>query len=158
MHRLPLKYESEGIKKITSILHLLIAAYNDPSITLAVDELDAGIYEYLLGELLRIMQNSGKGQLIFTSHNLYPLETLESNSIVFTTTNPSARYTRIKSVRATNNLRSMYLREVILGSDDDAALYEETNVSEIAHAMRVVGKRMESLSLAEDASPEVSNG
>lgn len=158
MQRLPLKYESEGIKKITSILHLLIAAYNNPSITLAVDELDAGIYEYLLGELLRIMQNSGKGQLIFTSHNLYPLETLESNSIVFTTTNPGARYTRIKSVRATNNLRSMYLREVILGSDDDAALYEETNVSEIAHAMRVVGKRMESISLAEDASVEVSNG
>ena len=158
MHRLPLKYESEGIKKITSILHLLIAAYNDPSITLAVDELDAGIYEYLLGELLRIMQNSGKGQLIFTSHNLYPLETLESNSIVFTTTNPSARYTRIKSVRATNNLRSMYLREVILGSDDDATLYEETNVSEIAHAMRVVGKRMESISLSEDAPLEVSNG
>ena len=158
MHRLPLKYESEGIKKITSILHLLIAAYNDPSITLAVDELDAGIYEYLLGELLRIMQNSGKGQLIFTSHNLYPLETLESNSIVFTTTNSSTRYTRIKSVRATNNLRSMYLREVILGSDDDAALYEETNVSEIAHAMRVVGKRMESISLSDDAPSEVSNG
>ena len=158
MHLLPLKYESEGIKKITSILHLLIAAYNDPSITLAIDELDAGIYEYLLGELLRIMQNSGKGQLIFTSHNLYPLETLESNSIVFTTTNPRDRYTRIKNVRATNNLRSMYLREVILGSDDDAALYEETNVSEIAHAMRVVGKSMESISPREDAAPEVSNG
>ena len=61
-------------------------------------------------------------------------------------------------MRATNNLRSMYLREVILGSDDDEALYEETNVSEIAHAMRIVGKRMESISLAEDASVEVSNG
>ena len=158
MHRLPLKYESEGIKKITSILHLLIAAYNNPSITLAIDELDSGIYEYLLGELLRIMQNSGKGQLIFTSHNLYPLETLESNSIVFTTTDPCARYTRIKSVRVTNNLRSMYLREVILGSDGDAALYEETNVSEIAHAMRVVGKRMERISLSEGASSEVSDG
>ena len=158
LHLLPLKYESEGIKKIISVLHLLIAAYNSPSITLAIDELDSGIYEYLLGELLRIMQKSGKGQLIFTSHNLYPLETLESNSIVFTTTNPSARYTRIKSVRATNNLRSMYLREVILGSDDDVSLYEETNVSEIAHAMRVVGKRMESLSLSGDASSEVSNG
>lgn len=158
LHRLPLKYESEGIKKITSILHLLIATYNDPSITLAIDELDSGIYEYLLGELLRIMQNSGKGQLIFTSHNLYPLETLESNSIVFTTTDPSARYTRIKSVRATNNLRSMYLREVILGSADDAALYEETSVSEIAHAMRVVGKRMESIARKEDTSSEVPNG
>lgn len=52
----------------------------------------------------------------------------------------------------------MYLREVILGSDNDVSLYEETNVSEIAHAMRVVGKRMESLSLSGDASSEVSNG
>ena len=69
-----------------------------------------------------VMQKSGMGQLIFTSHKLYPLVTLESNSIVFTTTNPSARYTRIKSVRATNNLRSMYMREVILGSDHDVSL------------------------------------
>ena len=157
-HYLPMKYESDGIKKITSILHLLIATYNNPSITLAIDELDSSIYEYLLGELLRVMQNSGKGQLIFTSHNLYPLETLDSNSIIFTTTNPSARYTRIKSVRATNNLRSMYLREVILGSDDDTVLYEETNIFEIAHAMRTVGKSIESLSFLEDISPEVSNG
>ena len=52
----------------------------------------------------------------------------------------------------------MYLREVILGSDDGASLYEETNVSEIAHAMRIVGKRMERLSLSRDASSEVSNG
>ena len=148
----------EGIKKITSILHLLIAAYNDPSITLAVDELDAGIYEYLLGELLRIMQNSGKGQLIFTSHNLYPLETLESNSIVFTTTNPSARYTRIKVCGQQIICAPCICVKSFLGSDDDAALYEETNVSEIAHAMRVVGKRMESISLSDDAPSEVSNG
>lgn len=157
IHRLPLKYESEGIKKITSILHLLIAAYNDPSITLAIDELDAGIYEYLLGEILHIMQNSGKGQLIFTSHNLYPLETLESCSIVFTTTNREERYTRIGSVRATNNLRSMYLREIILGSNCEETLYEETSESEIAHAMRVVGKQMESITLKESTS-EVPNG
>jgi len=44
-HRLPLKYESEGIKKITSILQLLIAAYNNPSITLTIDEL-AMYYQY----------------------------------------------------------------------------------------------------------------
>lgn len=157
-HQLPLKYESEGIKKITSILHLLIAAYNTPSITLAVDELDSGIYEYLLGELLRIMQNSGKGQLIFTSHNLYPLETLNSSSIIFTTTNPKARYTRIKNVRATNNLRSMYLREVILGSDDNDTLYEETSVAEIAHAMRIAGPNMKQISIEDHASLEADDG
>lgn len=42
--QLPLKYESEGIKKIISILHLFICAYNSPGITLAIDELDSGIY------------------------------------------------------------------------------------------------------------------
>ena len=98
------------------------------TITLAIDELDSGIYEYLLGELLRIMQNSGKGQLIFTSHNLYPLETLESSSIVFTTTNVDDRYTRIGSVRATNNLRSMYLREVILGCRPQSELRQALRI------------------------------
>ena len=157
MHQLPLKYESEGIKKITSILHLLIAAYNNPSITLAIDELDSGIFEYLLGELLRVIQNSGKGQLIFTSHNLYPLETLKNRSIVFTTTNANDRYTRFKNVGNTSNLRSMYLREVVLGGNDDVALYEETSMSEIAHAMRIVNKRMEDIVLME-TTPEVSDG
>lgn len=64
---IPLKYESEGIKKIVSILQLLIVVYNRPSITVAIDELDAGVFEYLLGELLRIISEKGKGQLLFTS-------------------------------------------------------------------------------------------
>ena len=44
-----LRYESEGIKRIISILGVLIAAYNQPSVCLAIDELDSGIFEYLLG-------------------------------------------------------------------------------------------------------------
>lgn len=153
---LPLKYESEGIKKIISILHLLIAAYNNPSITLAIDELDSGIYEYLLGELLRIMQSSGRGQLVFTSHNLYPLETLNNNSIVFTTVNPEARYTRLTNVKTSNNLRLRYLREIALGSDTEDALYSETSSAEIAHAMRKAG--MSASTLVVNATEDSSNG
>ena len=78
---IPFRYESEGIKKIVSILQLLIVVYNNPSITVAVDELDAGIFEYLLGELLHIISEKGKGQLIFTSHNLRPLETLDKGFV-----------------------------------------------------------------------------
>ena len=85
---IPFQYESEGIKKIVSILQLLIVVYNNPSITVAVDELDAGIFEYLLGEILNIISEKGKGQLIFTSHNLRPLETLDKGFIAFTTTSP----------------------------------------------------------------------
>lgn len=42
----------------------------------SIDELDAGIFEYMLGELLDIFGKSAKGQLIFTSHNLRALEML----------------------------------------------------------------------------------
>lgn len=136
---LPLKYESEGIKKIISFLHLFISAYNNPGITLAIDELDSGIYEYLLGELLKIMQISGKGQLIFTSHNLHPLEMLDSDCIVFTTTNPKRRYVRAAKIKPSNNLRLCYYRTITLGSDSGEELYNETNSIEIAHAMRKIG-------------------
>ena len=45
------RYESEGIKRIISLLNYLIALYNYPQICLVVDELDSGIFEYLLGEI-----------------------------------------------------------------------------------------------------------
>lgn len=52
---IPLRYESDGIKMFISILHLLIVVYNTPAITVAVDVLDSGFFEYLLVELLRMM-------------------------------------------------------------------------------------------------------
>ena len=67
---IPMQYESEGIKKLISVLQLLIAIYNKPSMTVAIDELDSGVFEYLLGEILRIHAEKGNGQLVFTSHNL----------------------------------------------------------------------------------------
>jgi len=134
-----LKYESEGIKKIISILQLLIVVYNQPSITVAVDELDAGVFEYLLGELLRIISEKGKGQLIFTSHNLRPLETLDKGFIAFTTVNPENRYIRLNNVKENNNLRDLYYRDIMLG-DQNEMLYEPTNNAEISFAFREAGE------------------
>ncbi|MDO5775542.1 MAG: AAA family ATPase [Eubacteriales bacterium] len=136
---IPLKYESEGIKKIISILQLLIVVYNRSSITVAIDELDAGIFEYLLGELLRIISEKGKGQLIFTSHNLRPLETLDRGFIAFTTTNPSHRYIRMSNIKDSNNLRDFYFRDIILGEQSEE-VYDSTNNAEIALAFREAGE------------------
>lgn len=135
---IPLQYESEGIKKLISILQLLIVIYNKPSITVAIDELDSGIFEYLLGEILRIIAEKGKGQLVFTSHNLRPLETLDKRFIAFTTTNPQNRYIRMSHVKTTNNLRDFYYRDIILGEQKEP-VYEPTNNSEIAMAFREAG-------------------
>lgn len=136
--KIPLQYESEGIKKLISVLQLLIVIYNKPSMTIAIDELDSGIFEYLLGEVLRIIAEKGKGQLFFTSHNLRPLETLDKSFIAFTTTNPQNRYIRMNNVKPSNNLRDFYYRDIVLGEQNEQ-VYEPTNNSEIAMAFREAG-------------------
>lgn len=136
---IPFCYESEGIKKIVSILQLLIVVYNHPSVTVAVDELDGGVFEYLLGELLNIISEKGKGQLIFTSHNLRPLETIDKGFIAFTTTNPEKRYIRLTNVKGTNNLRDFYYRDIVLGEQSEQ-IYNPTNNFEIALAFREAGE------------------
>ena len=136
--RIPIRYESEGIKKIISILSALIAMYNNKSICMIVDELDSGIYEFLLGELLKVIDDGGKGQLIFTSHNLRPLEILKKDSVYFTTTNPRNRYIHFSKVKPTHNLRSLYLRSINLGGQKEN-LYNETDELEIRRAFRLAG-------------------
>ncbi len=139
---IPIRMESEGIIKIISILNVLIQAFGNPSICLVIDELDAGIFEYMLGELLDIFGKSAKGQLIFTSHNLRALEMLDKESIMFSTVNPSNRYIHMKSVKESNNLRSMYIRSITLGGQDET-IYEETDSLKIARAFRKAGRSLQ---------------
>lgn len=136
---IPLLFESEGIKKIISILSLLISVYNNPSTFLAVDELDAGVFEFLLGEILEIIEEKANGKLLFTSHNLRPLEMIKKESLIFTTTNPENRYTRLSGLQTNNNPRSVYLRSISLGGQKDP-IYQETNHFKIARAFRKAGK------------------
>lgn len=136
---IPLKYESEGIKKILSVLNLLIAVYNQPGICVAIDELDAGVYEYLLGELLEVLEKNGKGQLVFTSHNLRPLEMINKAALVFTTTNEDNRYIRLSNVKKNNNMRDLYLRSINLGGQSEE-IYAATSDFEIGRAFRKAGR------------------
>ena len=139
MKEIPIRMESEGIIKIISILNALIQAFGNPSICLVIDELDSGIFEYMLGELLDIFKKSAKGQLIFTSHNLRALEMIDKESIMFSTTNPNNRYIHMKNVRESNNLRNMYIRSITLGGQSEE-IYEETDSLKIARAFRKAGR------------------
>ena len=135
---IPLRFESDGIRKMISCLQLIISAYNNPGITVAIDELDAGVFEYLLGELLIIMEETGQGQFIFTSHNLRPLEVINKKFLYFTTINPENRYIKLKYVRDKNNLRDTYFREIIFGGQDEE-LYNNTKRYRLAAALRKAG-------------------
>lgn len=113
----------------------LINAYNNEDALLVIDELDAGIYEFLLGEIVKAFANGGKGLLIFTSHNLRPLEVLSYKNIIFTTLNEKRRYIVPKSIKETNNLRDVYIRKMQLGGESEA-LFEPMTSGEIRRAFR----------------------
>ena len=134
--KLPLRDESDGVRRIISLLSLLTAAFNDSSLTLAIDEFDAGIFEYIWGELLEMFAKDGVGQLIFTAHNLRPLEVISKKYLFFTSTDPKDRYVQLKSIARTNNMRNVYFRQIEHGNEEK--VYNETKHEEIIKALRSV--------------------
>lgn len=132
------RYESEGIKRLISLLSYLISVYNNFSVCLVVDELDSGIFEYLLGELLGVFQNEMKGQLIFTSHNLRALEKLNYKNIICSTTNPENRYITLTGVGTNNNNRDFYIKSLTIGGQKEE-LYDDSELDSIGYAFRKAG-------------------
>ena len=127
------------IIKIVCILADYIVAFNQGSTTLVVDEFDSGVFEYLLGELLQIFESAGKGQFIFTSHNLRPLEVIDKKFIRFTTADPYNRYYKLPNVGGTRNLRDLYLRSVQLGGQD-VEIYRKTKSFKMIKALKKAGE------------------
>lgn len=130
---IPLKYESAGIRKIISILDLMISMYHHQDICVVVDELDSGVSEILLGELLSILHDHAEGQLIFTSHNLRPLEAVDEWCAFFSTANPKRRFIRFTNIKGSNNLRDMFIRAAYSGGQDED-VYEDTDRMDIIWA------------------------
>lgn len=135
----PLRYESEGIRKLISMLGAIINFYNRAEAVTVIDEIDAGIFEYLLGECLQVLREGGKGQLLFTSHNLRPLEKLKKENLYFTTCNTENRFVKLVYVKQNNNLRDFYYRTVQLGGQTET-LYESTNLEELSIALAKAGQ------------------
>ncbi|MCL2560315.1 MAG: ATP-binding protein [Turicibacter sp.] len=136
---MPLFYESDGVKKIISILSVLVALFNNKNMFVVIDELDAGIYEFLLGELIDVLNRYGKGQFLFTSHNLRLLEVLNRENLMFTTTNENNRFITFKGVKQSNNIRDLYLRAIQVGGQSEE-VYAETDLFKIRRAFERAGR------------------
>lgn len=117
---IPIERESTGIIKIVSLLSALIYYIQDEKAIVVIDELDIHIFEYLLAIILDKISRYAKGQLIFTAHNLLPLEKLNWNSIIVSSKkDKEVVYTYLKGMSATTNLRNKYLRSQSLWSEEN---------------------------------------
>lgn len=127
--KLSITSESTGVIKLASLLSTLILYIKYKNITVIIDELDVHIFEYLLAVLLETLSHLAKGQLIFTGHNLLPMEKLGKDSIIITTkcdilngtsdNEKNVLYTFMKGVSGSTNLRQKYLRSQVLWSEDN---------------------------------------
>lgn len=141
-YELPLKYESDGIKKIISILFSYSRLFTDSCTTLVIDEFDSGVFEFLLGQILKATKEVSKGQFVFTSHNLRALEVLGNENIIFTTTNENERFIKFKNIKSNNNLRNVYYQTIILGGKSEQ-IYHKTSDVKLSRAFRMLGYKDE---------------
>ena len=81
--------------------------------------------------------------MIFTSHNLRPLEVISKDSIYFTTTNSENRYVQMKGVHSTNNLRNLYFREILTNSTQNEELYSGAKRYRLVNQIRQTGAQIE---------------
>src|SRR3712207_245764 len=112
---------STGIIKLVSLLSAMIYYVQDEGAIVAIDELDIHIFEYLLAMLLEKLSQYAKGQLIFTAHNLLPMEKLQKDSIIISTRNDKhdIEYTYLKGISKTTNLRQKYLKSQRMWSEEN---------------------------------------
>lgn len=134
---IPLQLESNGIKKIISILSGLIEAYTNEGCLMAIDEIDSGVFEYLLGEIVYAFDNFSNGQLIFTSHNMRILEKINYKNIFFTTTDNKNVFIQLKNVKENNNLRDLYYKYLANGDQYGNKLFDSVKTEELIANLRI---------------------
>lgn len=111
-------HESAGTQHILDIIRSLLGVFC--GVTVVYDEIDDGIHDLLLKNILESMIDDISGQLIITTHNTYMLESIDIKSVYLITVDYQGnkevkcldKYPRIQG---TNNPRVMYLKGLFGG-------------------------------------------
>ncbi len=136
---IPLFFESRGVKQMLSYVGDLIEVFNQEGTFIAIDELDSGVFEYLLGEVIDSFDNFALGQLLFTSHNFRILEKIKPSEVFFTTADENNKFVQPKYIKNNNNLRDVYYRLIVQG-DDRETYYNKTSSADISKIFSSLGK------------------
>ena len=118
MRTIAFSKESAGTQHILEIIRSLLGALC--GVTVVYDEIDNGIHDLLLKNVLESMVEDITGQLIITTHNTYMLETIDIKSVYLINVDYLGskvvkcldKYPRIQG---SNNPRIMYLKGLFGG-------------------------------------------
>lgn len=116
---IPFELESAGTQRVLYILRAIIEAVNGQ--TVIYDEIDNGIHDLLMRNILMSVQDDITGQLIITTHNTLLLEDLDPKSayVIYVDSEgyKEARcfYDYDIRIQGSNNQRRLYLNGVFGG-------------------------------------------
>lgn len=139
IREIPFNLESAGTQSVLSILRAIIDAINGHVVI--YDEIDDGIHDLLMNNILLSVQDAIKGQLIITTHNTYLLENLSTQAayIIYTDNNGNKEGRCLADygirIQANNNARKLYLSGVFGGipysnTVDYSSMYFDTDLEE----------------------------
>lgn len=114
-----MEFESLGIKRLILYMYSFMLLRNDRSICLCIDEIDSGIFEPLLRELVLSIKTVYAGQLWFTAHNFELVGALNSNDVIFTTLDSKDRFMRLDTVEVLHDIYEK-IGEGFYGNFDEA--------------------------------------
>lgn len=116
---LSFKEESKGTRSLLMKFNSLLSALEGQNVI--IDEIDNGIHDLLIKDIIENIENEITGQLIITTHNTLLLETLKKENIYVIVTN----YEGNKNVNCiedydfriqkNNNIRNLYLKGLFGG-------------------------------------------
>lgn len=117
LRAVPFNWESNGTKRIVYFFPAILMAIKGESVW--IDEMDLGIHDIIIRNILKAISGKIKGQLIITTHNTTLLEFVSDGSIpkesIYILDSDYKSEKRINcineySIKSTNNVRNMYLR------------------------------------------------
>lgn len=139
---IPFSKESAGTQHIIEIIRSLLGAFC--GVTVVYDEIDNGIHDLLLKNVLESMIDDITGQLIITTHNTYMLETINIKSVYLINVDYQGnkvvkcldKYPRIQG---TNNPRIMYLKGMFGGVPIVDVIDYDMILQELDNAVNIEG-------------------
>lgn len=116
---IPISLESTGTRNLLKHIYNLIDALNGEIVV--IDEIDNGVHDYLMKNILTSIKPEITGQLIITTHNTLLLETLPKELIYVLSVDKKGnkKVQSIKemgiNIQKNNNVRDLYLKGVFGG-------------------------------------------
>lgn len=115
---IPFTQESTGLTKLATLLPSLAATA--AGMDVFIDEMDSGIHDLMMTELVDSIKESITGQLVFTTHNTELLENADTGSTFAISIDPDGRrsissFKKTARMQRTNSVRRQYLKGVFEG-------------------------------------------